>query len=130
MNLPDSFPKQFHITLAIDMKALIGAGISEWGRILKQSLNSAEYIAAEEIRDFRLRSRIFHYYGVDPGEKFEMDYRYAWVDIDGAIQLLRIDMLPLTDRSLDFEIACMDGKYEQVYDEKNDEWYFKEVKKD
>jgi len=115
MKLPDSFPKQFHITLAIDMKALMDAGICEWGRILKQSLNSAEYIAAEEIKDFRMRARVFRYCGADPGEGFKTDYHCGWVTTeDDVIQFLRMDMLPCGDRTLNAEMGLLDGSYEEV----------------
>ena len=130
MSLPDSFPKQFHITLAINMVDLMGSGISEWGRILKQSLNSAEFIAAEEIRDFRLRMRVFRYCGVDPGEGFVTDYHYAWATHeDGAIQLLRMDMLPLSKRIFDIEMGLFDGTHEEYIDE-DGEILIREIKKD
>lgn len=130
MKLPDTFPKQFKITLSINMEDLLGFGVSEWGRVLKQSLNSAEYIAAEEIKDFRLRNRIFRHYGVDPGEKFEMDYHYAWVTTDDyVIQLLRLDMLPLSSRALDAEIGLLDGELEEFANE-DGEILIREVKKD
>lgn len=115
MSLPDSFPKQFHITLAINMEDLMNASITEWGRILKQSLNSAEYIAAEEIKDYRQRMRVFRYCGADPGEKFETDYHCAWVTTDDdVIQFLRMDMLPVSPRTLDSEMGLFDGTYEEV----------------
>jgi len=130
MNLPDSFPKQFHITLAIDMKALMGASMTEWGRILKQSLNSAEYIAAEEIKDFRMRMRVFRYCGADPGEKFETDYHCEWVTTeDGTIQFLRMDMIPVGKRTLDVHVGLMTGTHEEYTDEEG-ETFIREVKED
>lgn len=114
MNLPDTFPKQLTITLAISMERLMNAGICEWGRILKQALDNTEATAVEQIRDLRQRMNVFRYCGSDPGEGFETDYRYAWVDIDGAIQLLRLDMLPLSERTIDFEMGFHDGTYEEV----------------
>jgi len=129
MSLPDSFPKQFHITLAIDMKALMGASITEWGRILKQSLNSAEHIAAEEIKDYRLRMRVFRYCGSDPGEGFKTDYHCGWVTTDdGTIQFLRMDMLPCGARTLDVHVGLMAGTHEEV--EEDGLNFIREVKKD
>lgn len=115
MKLPDSFPKQFKITLSINMIDLLGAGVSEWGRVLKQSLNSAEFIAAEEIKDYRQRMRVFRYCGSDPGEGFETDYHCAWVTIDdGTIQFLRMDMIPVGVRTLDVHVGLMVGTHEEV----------------
>ena len=129
MNLPDSFPKQFHITLAIDMETLMGASMCEWGRILKQSLNSAEYIAAEEIKDFRNRMRVFRYCGSDPGENFEFDYHCNWVTTDdGMIQFLRMDMLPVGKRTLDVHVGLMTGTHEEF--EEDGVSLIREIKKD
>ena len=116
MNLPESFPKQFTITLTIEMLTLMEASITDWGRILGSRLNIAEKIAVEQIKDYRMRMNVFRYCGADPGEGFKTDYHYAWVttEDDGFIQLLRLDMLPLSSRCLDSEIGLFDGTYREV----------------
>lgn len=129
MKLPDSFPKRFTITLSINMEDLMGHGVSTWGRVLKQSLNSAEYIAAEEIKDFRMRMRVFRYCGADPGEGFKTDYHCGWVTTDdGTIQFLRMDMLPVGKMTLDVHVGLMAGTHEEA--EEDGVNFIREVKKD
>lgn len=129
IKIPDSFPKRFTITLAIGMETLMEAGICEWGRILKQSLNSTERIAAEEIRDFRMRMRVFKYCGADPGVGFKTDYHCAWVTTDdGTIQFLKMDMLPVGERTLAVHVGLMTGTYEEV--EEDGVNFIREVKED
>ena len=121
MKLPDSFPKQFTITLVIDMKELLDASMTEWGRVLKRALDNAEATSVEQVRDYRMRHRIFEYYGMDVGSGFKFDYNYNWVTTDdGVIQLLRMDFLPLSIRALDFEMGLHDGTYEEIADEEGE----------
>jgi len=129
MSLPDSFPKRFTITLGLDMNKLMDASITNWGRILREELRHAEFGAAEQIKDFRMRYRVFRYCGSDPGEGFVTDYHCNWVTTDdGTIQFLRMDMLPISNRCLDSEIGLFDGTYEEV--EEDGETFVREVKKD
>ena len=129
MKLPDSFPKQFTITLAISMEKLMDASVTKWGKILEEALNSAEATAVEQIRDYRMREMVFRYCGADPGEGFKVDYHTAWVTTDDdVIQFLRMDMMPVSSRCLDSEIGLFDGTYEEFIDE-DGEVLIREVKK-
>ena len=56
------------------------------------------------------------FYGFDAPKDFEFDYHFAWCSVDGIIQLLRMDMLPIGKSSIGLEIGLLDGIYEDYYD--------------
>ena len=129
MNLPDSFPKRFTITLTIDMETLMEASMTVWGSILETHLKIAEGAAVEQIRDFRNRMKVFRYCGSDPGEGFKTDYRCGWVTTDdGIIQFLRMDMLPVGKMTLDVHVGLMVGTHEEF--EEDGVGFIREIKKD
>ena len=128
MNLPDSFPKQFKLLVAVDMVMLMDASITQWGKILEMELKRAEMTAVEQIRDFRNRMRVFRYCGADPGENFEFDNRIVLAtDEDGIVYLVRPDLLPIGDFPLRAHLKFLGGKYEE-YQEEDGTWTFREVK--
>ena len=52
------------------------------------------------------------FYGFDFPDDFEVDYNCAWCSVDGVIQFLRMDMLPISKRTINAELNYLDGKKE------------------
>lgn len=71
-----------------------------------------------EIENLLTRYKVFKHYGFDPGDGFLMDYDFNWFDIDGIVQLLRLDMLPLAMKSINAELDWLDGKLGLAWDKK------------
>lgn len=109
-----TIPKRFYVTIVLDTKKLIKASLFEWEKAARTEFDAVLYGAIGQIRDYRLRHRIFKFYGCDPGHGFKVEYDYGFCDIDGIIQLLRTDLLPISMRSINAEMDYLDGKLEEV----------------
>ena len=107
-------PKKFYITIALDMEGLLKAGLFKWREIVKAHFEGIMIGALEQLKDYRLRHRIWKFYGCDPGAGFKIEYDFGLIDVGGVIQLLRMDMLPISRRSIDALIDYIDGKLEEV----------------
>lgn len=110
-----TIPKRFYVTIVLDTKKLIKANLMEWRKIAEAEFMAVMNGAIEQIRDYRLRHRIFEFYGCDPGHGFEMEYSMFWATTDdGTTQLLRGDFLSIGMRAIDAEMDYLDGKLEEV----------------
>jgi len=110
-----TIPKKFYITVAIDMKELLEVGMLKWSKIVKNHFGGIIIGALEQLGDYRLRHRIFKFYGVDPGAGFKVEYGMFWATTDdGTIQFLRGDFLPISTRAIDAEMDYLDGKLKEV----------------
>ena len=118
-------PEFFYATIKVTMNTLMACKTFGEKEILDSAWNAVRQRALEQIKRIKKRERIINFYEVDVGYDFEFDYRYAWVDVDGIIQLLRMDMLPIGDRSLKAEISSFDNG---MIVEWNDVWQEHEVK--
>ena len=100
-------PEFFYVTIKVTMDSLLNSKMFEEKNILDTAWKAVKQRALEQIKRIKERQRVIDFYGIDVGYDFEFDYQYAWVDIDGAIQLLRMDMLPLSDRAIKAEINSL-----------------------
>ena len=109
-----TIPREFYATVKLDLEKVFNGSIF-FGKILEDEFNAVRSLAYKEVQDYKSRYRIFKCYGFDPDRGFELDFNYAWCTTDdGTIQLLRMDMLPISERSLNAEIDWLDGKLEEV----------------
>ena len=101
-------PEFFYATIKVTMDALLDSKMFKEEEILDAAWKAVKQRALEQIKRIKKRQRIIDFYGIDVGYDFEFDYQYAWVDVDGIIQLLRMDMLPLSGRAIKAEIESFD----------------------
>lgn len=113
-----SFPEKFSITVALDFIKTLDAGGAMEDAVRIQFAGVKAKIESE-LEKILTRYKIFKHYGFDIGsDRFEFDYEFNWFDIDGIIQLLRLDMLPLEMKSINAELDWLDGKFELKWDKK------------
>lgn len=112
-----SFPERFSITIDLNFIKTLESGGSMDDAVRITMMGMKAKIQAE-LKNILTRYKVFKHYGFDPGDGFEFDYDFNWFDIDGAIQLLRLDMLPLEMKSINAELSYLDGELEEVWDKK------------
>ena len=128
MNLPETFPKQLMLNLAIDLNRYFDASYGNRGFILDAEIRRLKLIAEEKLRDFNTRRMVFNYCGSDPGEGFEVDYRIVLATSeDGVIHLLKPDLMPISEMALEAQVGLLDGTYEEF--EEDGETFIRETKK-
>ena len=69
-------------------------------------------LAEKQLREYKKRYNYFQFYGCDVGDGFQADYSYYFIEIDGIVQILRGDLLPVGMRSINALIDWIDGKLE------------------
>ncbi len=124
-------PRKFYLTVCIDLEFISRTGsLIKAEEVFKDELQPLKASALNKLRQYVSRYRVFECCGVDPGDDFKLDYTYSWCTTDdGVVQLLRLDMFPLSMRAIDTEIAFVEGELEEVWDEKAKAFLFKPAKK-
>jgi len=128
LDLFKQFPEKFSITIDLNFIKTLEAGGSMEDAVRIQLMGVKAKIQAE-LKNILTRYKVWKHYGFDPGDGFEFDYDFNWFDIDGIIQLLRLDMLPLDMKSIDAELAWLDGLMELKWDKKAGAYRLKPIAK-